>query len=75
MSPLFASLQAAASLVVRQDGYKSGDINLARWATTYRCALEDVEEALKIAENGSRKLPEETAASLPPAPQSEEVEE
>ena len=75
MSHLFASLQAAAALVVKQDGYTSGSISLTRWATTYRCSPEDVEEALKIAENGSRKLPEETAASLPPAPQSEEVEE
>lgn len=76
MTPLFASLQSAAALVVLQAGYKRNEINLERWAATYRSSPEDVEQALKIAENGTRKLPEEEAAAAPPStPQSEEVEE
>jgi hypothetical protein len=34
MSHLFASLEAAARLVVKQDGYRPGSINRERWATT-----------------------------------------
>lgn len=75
MNHLFASLQAAASCAVKQDGYSRKDIVLARWALTYRCSADDVDEALKIAENGSRKLPEEVAAFAPPATPHEEVEE
>jgi hypothetical protein len=65
MSHLFASLEAAARLVVKQDGYRPGSINRERWATTYRVSPETIDEALKIAENGSRKLPEEISASAP----------
>lgn len=75
VTPLFNSLQAAASLVVRQDGYRRTDINLGRWAITYRTSPEDVEQALKIAENGGRKLPEEVAATAPKTVQQEEPEE
>ena len=75
MSNLFPSLQAAANLVVKQDGYDRGDIKPERWATTYRCSVDEVDEALDIAENGSRKLPEEIAATAPPVEQSEEVDE
>jgi hypothetical protein len=71
MNHLFASLQSAARLAVIQDGYSLDAINLDRWATTYRVSSDDVLQALRIAENGARKLPEETAASLPPAPQFE----
>ena len=65
MSHLFTSLEAAARLVVKQDGYRPGIINRERWATTYRVTADQVDEALKIAENGSRKLPEEISASAP----------
>jgi hypothetical protein len=65
---LFNSLQSAARLAVLQDGFRLDDINLDRWATTYRVSSDDVLQALRIAENGTRKLPEETAASLPPLP-------
>jgi hypothetical protein len=63
---LLDSLQAAARLAIAHDN-TPGSINLTRWATTYRCSTGDVEEALKIAANGSRKLPEEIAVSSPPA--------
>jgi hypothetical protein len=71
---LFDSLQSAASLVVIQRGYKRQFVNLERWATTYRCTPEAVEEALKIAENGTRKLPEEVAVASS-IPTTEEAEE
>jgi len=75
MNSLFASLQAAARLAVRQHGYKRSDINLERWGQTYRASPDEVSEALKIAENGSRKLPEEQAvSSTKPVPVAE-VEE
>jgi hypothetical protein len=50
---------------VKQDGYRPGIINRERWARTYRATVDQVDEALKIAENGSRKLPEEISASAP----------
>lgn len=76
MNHLFASLQSAALLAVKQDGYKLIDINLERWAITYRVTRDEVEEALKIAENGGRKLPEEAAVLSPPkAAPIEEVDE
>jgi hypothetical protein len=75
MTPLISSLQSAAMLVVRQPGYVSGSINLERWAETYRCSPSDVEDALKLAENGGRKLPEETAVSSSKAIPSTEVDE
>ena len=65
MNHLAISLSSAARLVVRQDGYKPGSINLAAWSRTYRCAESEVEEALKLAENGRRKLPEEIASGCP----------
>jgi hypothetical protein len=74
MTSLFASLQAAAACAVKQDGYNRKEIVLDRWATTYRCSPEQVDEALKIAENGTRKLPEELAATCPPVAQEEEPE-
>jgi hypothetical protein len=75
MTSLFPSLQAACLLVVRQDGFRLSDINLERWAVTYRSSPEQVEQELKIAMNGKRKLPEEVAAaSIAPAPL-EEVDE
>jgi hypothetical protein len=70
-----STLQCAALLVVRQDGYRLTDLNLERWAQTYRCSPDEVLEALKIAENGSRKLPEEIAVASSKAIPSEEVEE
>lgn len=64
MSHLFDSLQSAAALVVIQPGFAIGEINLARWAQTYRCSPDEVREALNIAQNGSRKLPEEVAVQV-----------
>jgi hypothetical protein len=72
---LFNSLQSAARLAIIQDGFRLDEINFDRWATTYRVSPDDVREAFRIAENGKRKLPEETAASLPPQPNHEEPEE
>lgn len=66
MNHLAISLSAAARLVVRQDGYKPGSINIAAWSRTYRCSESEVEEALKLAENGRRKLPDELAVTAPP---------
>lgn len=62
MTHLTNSLQSAANLVVKAGCPSMVDVSL--WATTYRCAESDVRDALKIAENGSRKLPEEQAASV-----------
>ena len=73
--PVFETLPAAARCAVAQPDYKRSDIVLARWAVTYRCAPEDVSQALDIAENGSRRLPEEIAVHAPPATTQEEVEE
>jgi hypothetical protein len=73
-STLFNSLQSAASCAVKQVGFKMQEIVLSRWAITYRCSTEDVEQAFKFALNGSRKLPEEVAASLTIIP-IEEVDE
>jgi hypothetical protein len=70
---LSASLKAAAALAIAHDNLPR-TINLARWAETYRCSEDDVREALKIAENGSRKLPEEISAAVPVVT-SEEIEE
>jgi len=72
---LFASLNSAARLAVLQHGYRRSDINLDRWAVTYRTSADDVEQALKLAENGKRKLPEEIAVSTKAPPQVTEVEE
>ena len=72
---LFDSLQAAALCAVRQEGFDLSEIVLERWATTYRCSVDQVEQALKIAQNGSRKLPEEVSASAPPSIKQEETEE
>ena len=65
MSHLFDSLKAAAEAAIAHDNIP-GNIVHAEWAKTYRCSAHDVEQALKIAENGSRKLPEEIASSCPP---------
>ena len=75
MSHLFDSLKSAADMVVKQDGYRRCEINLSRWAETYRTSPDDVEQALQIAENGERKLPEEEAASSLPPPPPEEIQE
>lgn len=72
---LFDSLQSAANIVVKQVGYRVDEIQVERWAITYRCSADDVRQALKIAENGSRKLPEEIAATTPPPIQPEEIDE
>lgn len=61
---LLDSLQAAARLAIEHDNIP-GAINKAAWASTFRCSVDDVAEALKIAANGSRKLPEEVAATVP----------
>ena len=74
MTHLLQSLESAARLVVIQDGFDLNHLNLTRWATTYRCSVDDVLEAIHLAQNGKRKLPEETAASSPPAIQTEENE-
>lgn len=74
-SHLFDSLQSAAKLAVRQEGYRFCEINLERWALTYRSSPGEVEQAFKIAENGGRKLPEEQAAATTEPPPSEPVEE
>jgi hypothetical protein len=75
MNALFPSLQSAAELVVRQEGYSRSELVLAHWATTYRTSVDDVVDALNIAENGSRRLPEEIASPAKPIPQNEEGEE
>ena len=75
MNTLFPSLQSAAELVVRQEGYTRSDLVIAKWAETFRCSTDDIETALNIAENGSRRLPEETAVTAKPIPQNEEGEE
>jgi hypothetical protein len=72
---LSASLQSAALLAVKQPGFKLTDINLAHWATTYRSTIDEVEEAIKIALNGGRKLPEEVAATASKPIPTEEVDE
>jgi hypothetical protein len=72
MNHLFASLQAAAKCAVEQDGFDIKQMRFERWAVTYRCSEADVETALKIAMNGSRKLPEEISASAPPVPSNAE---
>jgi len=72
---LFDSLQAAANCAVKQFGFDIKQMNFERWAITYRCSPEQVETALKIAQNGSRKLPEEISASAPPVPSNAEDEE
>lgn len=74
MNHLFNSLQAAAKCAVIQDGFDLESIVLDRWAITYRCSPEEVREALKIAQNGARKLPEEISASSPPLPHEEPEE-
>ena len=58
---LFDSLTSAAKLAIAHDNIP-GEIVHSEWAKTYRCSVEDVREALTIAQNGSRKLPEEAAA-------------
>ena len=75
MTHLFDSLQAAARLAVIQPGYARSEIKPERWATTYRSSCEQVNEALDIAENGSRRLPEEVAAAAPPSITQEDEEE
>jgi hypothetical protein len=70
---LLDSLQAAARLAIAHDN-TAGSINLERWSVTYRCSVNEVEQALRIAENGTRKLPEEVAVSAPPAIQTREEE-
>jgi hypothetical protein len=61
---LTGSLHSAARLAIAHEN-RPGAINMQRWAATYRCTVDDVIEAFKIAENGSRKLPEEIAATVP----------
>ena len=72
MTPLFDSLNSAARMIVRDQDYRPGCINLERWSVTYRTDVETVREALKLAENGGRKLPEEIAVT---SPQPKPVEE
>lgn len=72
MNHLSISLHAAARLAVSQDGYRSGSIDPTKWALTYRCSADEVTEALKLAENGKRRLPEEIAASTKPTTREEE---
>ena len=74
MNALSPSLLSAAKLAIAHDNIP-GPINHARWAETYRCSVDDVSEALKLAENGSRKLPEEVAAMAPAAIERQEDEE
>jgi hypothetical protein len=76
MTPLFDSLESAAKALVRDPEYNRREMHLHHWATTYRCSIDDVNQALDIAENGRRKLPEEVAAAAPRCiPTDEETEE
>jgi hypothetical protein len=72
---LFDSLQSAANALVRDPEYPRMVIRPEHWAITYRCSVDDVKQALNLAENGSRKLPEELAANSRPAIEQEEIEE
>lgn len=74
MSHLLVSLHNAAKLAL-EHGNKPSCINYERWAVTYRCTADDVREAFKLAENGSRKLPEEVAVTLPKTIQPQEIDE
>jgi hypothetical protein len=55
MTPLFDSLESAAKALVRDPEYNRREMHLHHWATTYRCSIDDVNQALDIAENGRRK--------------------
>jgi hypothetical protein len=61
---LHASLHAAARLAIAHENSPGGIIH-AEWAKTYSCSVDDVREALNIAANGTRKLPEEIASAVP----------
>ena len=60
---IFASLNDAVSLCVRQDGFDRRKIVVAKWAETYHATVEQVRAAFARAMAEPTKLPEEIAAS------------
>jgi hypothetical protein len=75
---LFDSLQSAAKCAVARWGFDYGQLTqkqLEHWARTYRVTVDQVDDAFRIAKNGSNKLPEEVAASASPATVQHEEEE
>lgn len=61
---------------MREHGNEAEHLNLETLASHNRWTTADELLAeFRLQENGSRKLPEEAAASCPPAPTTEEIEE
>jgi hypothetical protein len=75
MSALFDSLQSAARLMVSQDGFDIKTISFDHLARTYGTTPDKAREIIVIAQNGTRKLPEEIAATAPPSTPHEEIDE
>ena len=65
MNHLFPSLEAAARVMVIQPDFNIDEISFQHLATTYRTTPDKAREVIQIAQNGSRKLPEEIAAVVP----------
>lgn len=72
---LLDSLHSAARLAVKGDCVPTTAESRAHWCITFKCSVDQLDEAIRLAKNGTNKLPEELAASAPPAPSREEEPE